>query len=309
MTKPIASDIRDLIVNPENGSMVMSLAHHALFRPADALARQFGGRMPKQLDPQVWGAAAARAAEKVDFHLAPSWSHRHETITLTGDHLRGIGKHLDGLIRDGHTAKAQSLKDRLNLLVAKHYNSGEGIEGLIAKAHADKEFAATFHNVKVPSLTGEVGRTAKNVSTDIAALVGAQEIQQRLAEATSQDPSPGVKKGHEVHMELSELERAAEMLEKAAAIYESIPDTENAQKYAHQLLDAGVIAKSEMDKYASMFERNPEDAETIVEGMLRDRDHENKSASLGEVVFDDPIGSSKGFGRFEQLCIEGAELT
>jgi len=295
MSAPISADIHNLLIRPTNSSLVLGAAHHVLYRPANAaVSRLFGKGLHKALDPAEWGAAAARAGEKIDRSLSVG-GHRVEKVTLNSQHLRDIGSHLDDLVKKDPRA-AQDLEGRLNSVVANHYNNNETIKGLVGKAHQNDQFAATLHGVKVPSLTGEVGKSVKNVATDIAAIYGAGEIMNKVRDASE---SAQEKKGSEMTM----IDDAIEALLKAASILEQLPVKERAVKMATQLLDADVIKSSEVEKYASIFESNPADAETIFSGMIRGKDSTTKSASLGEPIVGD-VGSG-GKGSFEDLCREG----
>lgn len=295
MSTPISSEVHNLLVRPNNSSLVLGALHHALYRPANAAVNKvIGKQIPRGFSPQAWGEAAARAGEKLDRSLSLG-AVRREDIKLNNTHLTSIGDHLDTLKAKDPT-KHQALVGDLNSTIANHYNNSEDIEGLIHKARQNNNFAATLHGVHIPSLTGEVGKGVKNVATDIAALYGAGEIMNKarsIAEGNQE------KKGS-----TSMLQEAIDHLLKAASILESIPAKDYANKQARRLLEAGVIDPSELEKHASIFEKNPEDAETIVNGMLRDP--EIKSATLGEPVLGDDDGPrTRGRGGFELFCVEG----
>lgn len=298
MPAPISAEVHNLLVRPTNSSMVLGALHHAAYRPANAAVnRVFGKSLHKGLDPETWGAAASRLGEKVDRSLALPGAVRKEDVKLTNEHLGEIGDHLEKLkVKDPD--KHQAISADLNSAIANHYNNNENIEGLVSKARADSNFAATLHGVHIPSATGEWGKSVKNVSTDIAALYGAGEIMNKARELSQGGQE---KKGS------AGMQQVIDQLFKAAAILESIPLKDYAHKQANRLLEAGVISSSELEKHASIFEKNPEDAETIVNGMLRGIDPEIKSANLGEPVVGDGDGPrSGGRGTFEQLCLEGA---
>jgi hypothetical protein len=212
-----------------------------------------------------------------------------------------MGAHIDEL-HNSHPERAIRLEGELNSLIENHYNINEKFRGLVQHAHTNSDFAATLHGVKVRSLTGEVGKSVKSVGTDIAALYGANAILEKTQNAMGEDPQ--TKKGMMTTM--SKLQAASDALNKAASILESIPVKESAYKMATKLLDAGIIVESEVEKHASMFERNFDDAETILGGMLRGNELENKTANLGEPVSGDSDPTRAGSrSSFEDLCRQG----
>lgn len=296
MPTPLSADLHDLLVRPANSSLVLGAAHHALYRPANAIAGVLGTSVPKTLDPEAWGAGLSRIGERIDHGLAIGGSSRHEAIPLENNHLHTIGAHLDKL-RAERPADAGLLETRLNSLVRDHYNSQESIQGLVDKARTTPGFAATLHGVVVPSLTGEVGRSIKNVATDVAALVGSTELMDVARRATQPDHTD--KKGHT----MSNLDRVHELIAKTAALLESLPAKEQAQEKAAQLLDAGVITSAEVEKMASVFERNPDEADAIASGMMRG--YSEKGANLGEVFVDETPSKYSGGDRFTQACLNG----
>jgi hypothetical protein len=299
MPTPLSADLHNLIVRPGNSSMVLGAGHHMLYRPANAAAKLFGGSVPKALDPEEWGASLARAGDRIDHRLAIGGSSRQESISLENAHIHSIGAHLDTL-RKERPSDAGILEERLNSLVRDHYNSQESIQGLVDKAKADPQFAATFHGVVVPSLTGEVGRSVKNVATDVAALYGSAELIDHARRAAQPDHTD--KKGH---LMLSNIDRAQELIAKTASILASLPVKEQAHEKAAQLLESGVITAAEVEKIAAVFERNPDEADAIAAGMMRGQGYTEKGANLGEVVIDEPSTKSGSVDRFTQACLNG----
>jgi hypothetical protein len=298
MAAPLTSELHSLLIRPSNGSLILGAAHHALYRPANALAHKVTGHaLPTALDPGEWGAAAARAGEKVDYHLALGGAQRAETIQLDNDHLKHIGQHLDTMAATD-PGKARALETDLNSVVADHYNRGETIRGLVDKAHADQNFRATLHEVAVPSATGEVGRTAKTLATDAAGLYGAAAITDKVRQAM--DPQ-----AKEKQSSMSKLNVAIEKIQKAASILDQIPARDAAFAKAAALAEEEVIGQHEVEKFAGLFERNPQDAETVVAALRRGEDEATKLASFGEVVKSEPQnGAGANRGRFEALCLE-----
>ena len=227
-------------------------------------------------------------------------SSRSEAINLDNEHLKHIGSHLENL-HASDPNRAKELERSLNSVVQNHYNKGENIKSLVSKAHGDENFAATLHGVQVPSLSGEVGRTVKNVATDVAAMYGAAEIMDKLHRASGDTAS------QEKKASMSNIQRATELLARAQAIYDSLPAKEAAYAKANELLEAGRIEADEVEKIASVFERNPDDAETILNGMLRGSDLEAKAANLGSPVLDEAPRAG-GSNKFDALCLQGAQL-
>lgn len=300
MAAPLSSELHDLLIRPSNGSLILGAAHHALYRPANALAHKvLGHSLPKALDPGEWGAAAARAGEKVDRALALPGVERSETIMLDHQHLKDIGKHLDEM-HASDPSKAQALEGHLNSVVADHYNKSETIRGLVSKAHGDESFRATLHGVRVPSITGEVGRSAKNLATDAAALYGAAALTDEVRKA--------LEPPKEKQSAMSNLQTAIDKLTSAANLLDRLPAREAAFSKAAKLADIGAIAESEIEKFASTFERNPEEADTIYSAVARGESEHQKLASFGEVVSADPSASgSRSGGSFEDQCRELAK--
>jgi len=285
------ADIHDLLVRPENGSLLADIGHHVLYRPISAVSREFTGRsLPAAADPREWGAALARLGEKVDFALAPRHRAfvRREDLTVRAEDWERIAKKLEN-VRKTDPGREKVLRDHLRDLIENHYNPSEDIRSLVAKARKNRDFATTFHGVRVPSLTGEAGKTVRNIATDAAAAYGGTEIARHLEE----------KRSHESMSASAHLQAAADLLER-------IPAMANGAKYARDLVDAGVIADAELDKHARIFEdtylRSPEDAQTLFSAFLRGQEN-LKTAGLGEAVGAETPGKPQTNG-FEQMCLD-----
>lgn len=295
MAVPLSPQLHALLIRPGNGSLVLGAAHHALYRPANALAQRLAGKdLHRALDPAEWGAAAARAGEKVDYHLALPGVHRAETITLEGDHLKAIHAHLGTLAPE----EARTIEGSLDSLVADHYNKGETFRGLVDKAHASQNFRATLHDVPVPSATGEVGRTINNVAVGASTLYGAGAITKRLRDALNPQ---------EKQSSMSKLDTAIGKIQNAAATLEHLPVREAAYAKAANMADTGLIAEDQIEKFAGIFERHPNDADDIIIGMQGGNEDGMKLASFGEVVKNEADSDTARRGGFEAMCLDNAK--
>lgn len=297
MATPLTADIHNLLIRPRNTSLLLGAAHHALYRPLNyASEKLIGAKIPTALDPDTWGAKVNKAGETVDFVLSAGRS-RKENVNLTNSHILDMHGHVQEMKRI-NPRYGQQLENNLNSLITAHYNNNDTINSLATQARNNPEFAATLHGVVVPSLSGEAGKAIKGFAADVASIYGATQLMEDISPSSQSDG-----KEKRSHL-MTEMQRAQKLLEKAASILASIPVKERAYKYASQLLEAGAISELEVEKYASAFERNPEDAPTLVEGMLRGVDRESKMANLGYPVYDEnPRGQR--FGSFEQACLQG----
>lgn len=295
MATPLTADLHSLLIRPRNSSIVLGAAHHALYRPLNYLSNKtIGKNIHTALDPETWGEKINQVGESADFVLSAGRT-RKENIDLENSHILDMHNHVQEMKRY-RPEYGHQLERNLNSVIATHYNNNETLNSLATKALNNKEFAATLHGVAVPSLSGEEGRIAKNFAADVASMYGASQLMSEF--------SPGSDNKEKRSNHMTEMQKAKNLLEKAAAILASIPVKERAYKQASQLLEAGAISDSEVEKYASAFERNPEDAPTIVEGMLRGVDRESKMANLGYPVYDESPRGQR-FGSFEQACLQG----
>jgi len=302
------------IVRPENSSLILGGLHHL----ASGAAKLVGKELPKHLDPAELGAAAARGAERIDFHagraaqsiarhagldahLPKGLFARSEQATLSSKRIRALGDEIDGL-RTTDATKAKALEDDLNTLVKTHYNKGETFQGLRDLA-SDDSFAATLHNVEVPSLTGEAGKMVKNVGTDVAAIYGAGEITEKVRQARASGSGPTNLPSRGKPDMTDSYAKAATLMKEAAELFDAASVKERACKQAQQLLDESAIDAGEFPKYAALFEKqSAEDADTMVAGMLRGHAGSSKSASFGDPVPISDAQAEGGQGRFEALC-------
>lgn len=297
MATPISADLHQLLIRPRNSSIMLGAAHHALYRPLNyASEKVLGARIPSALDPETWGAQINKAGEAADYMLSAGRV-RKEDVKLDNSHILDIHNHVQEMKRL-RPEYGKQLENNLNSAIASHYNNNDTLNSIAQHARNNKDFAATLHGVAIPSLSGEEGRIAKNFAADVAGMYGASQLMGELNPTGKSNDTE--KRSHR----MTDMQKAQELLEKAAAILSSIPVKEKAYKQAAQLLEAGAISDSEIEKYASAFERNPEDAATIVEGMLRGVDREAKMANLGYPVYEENTRSQR-YGSFEQACLQG----
>jgi hypothetical protein len=299
MSLPLSADLHRLLVRPKNTSLLLGLAHHAIYRPAKGLADLVGKELPKAADPAHWGAMASGLVEKADFHLSPGF-HRTEAITLDAEHLKHMGRHLADL-HAGNSAHATKLEGEIDALLPTSYNTN--IRKLIAQAHTDPAFKVTLHGVKIPSLTGEVGKTVRSIGSDVAALYGAGELADK---ATRLPHAPTNEKKGSKTMPL--YQEVIDALEKAADILDRIPAKQASFDRAEKLYAEGIIAESDIEKHAAVFENNPGDAELIYDGLMRGG-AATKTAGYGE-PFEEPAASKASTGSrrnaFDALCLENS---
>jgi hypothetical protein len=306
----VGSELHGLIVNPGNSSLVLGALHHAAYRPANyAFGRLTGGRqLWRGLSPETWGAAVAKAGEKVDYGIGTlTGAQRNEAITLQKDHLARIKQHVESLEANPHTAvRGQELRRQFDEVIAKHHSPNETLNSVLQHHTSNDDYKITLHDVKLPSATGEVGKTIKNIGTDAAALYGSAELVNRINRVASQ-PS---EENKPMSSTAQAIKEAIEKLEKAAALLADIPKRDAAYKQASELHHDGAIAEHEVAKYASLFYDSPDHVDTIVSSLARQND-ETKSARMGEVVTDGNAKSANARGEggryasFDQFCLNG----
>ena len=312
MSGPVSADLHGLIVNPENSSLVLSAARHLLYRPADfaysklrGLPSNAKGNLWRGLNPETWGAGIARAGERADASLGRmTGGTRKEMVTLNRDHLQRIEKTLgDWEARPETKAHADQVRRQFDDLLKKHHGPDADLAKVLQNSRTNDNYKVTLHDVLLPSATGEVGKSIKNISTDAATLYGSAEIVNQVNRVATQK-SP---QSEDRMSDMAAVKAALEQLEKAAQILEEIPARDRAFKEASSLYQQGAIMEHEIDKYASLFFENPESAGVVAQSLLRNTAGETKSARLGEVVSNSSNSSAGGsrYSSFDSLCLEG----
>jgi hypothetical protein len=308
---PVSADLHRFIVNPENSSLVLSAARHLLYRPADFLYTKLRG-LPENargnlwhgLNPETWGAGLARAGERADASLGRmTGGTRKEMVTLNRDHLQRIGDTLaDWERRPDMKAHAGHVRKQFDDLLHQHHAPGTTLDQVLQNSRSADNYKVTLHDVLLPSATGEVGKTVKTIAADGAALYGSAEIVNQVNRVADQKtPS-----SEDRMSDMAAVKAALEQLEKAARILEEIPARDRAYKQASSLYQHGAIMEHEVEKYAALFFENPDSADVVAQGLLRNSASEVKSARLGEVVSGGSAstGGSR-YSSFDAMCLEG----
>lgn len=311
---PIDRQLHRLLIQPgiHNQSLILGLASHgerAIRRVP--IERTLSNRL---------GAEISRAAEGVDYAIGRLTKQvRTEPVKLTSQHLTDLERKVVQM--DG--GSSGPVRDKVEAAILRHnsllrsglsggpYNNPETLGSLARMAEQDPHLEVHLRDVEIPSALGDKGRYVKDLLTDAATFYGAGAMADKITQVASE---PGKKQKGSLEESMNHLDKAADLLLKAAALIDSLPVQEKAYELAEKLASMGVIEPGDVEKRASIFANDLDGAEVIVADMLRNVeiekgastfDTEDLSSSFGPSTGGGSSGGSSRYSGFDAFCAEG----